>query len=105
MRGIWGTLGSGGVAPLDHRLQAGIPSGWVGSGEIAHRSPAAIRNEIAAPATADAGGIGAFSRWLSAATPPERKSKPNATPAGVVDEITALDAESAEVLGNLMALL
>lgn len=44
----WWTLSSGGVAALNHRLQAGIPSGWDGGETVTHRSPQEIMKEIAA---------------------------------------------------------
>ena len=127
-----GTLDSGGIAALNHRLQAGIPSGWGGE-ETMHGSSEAIRKEIAAPdreiaggtracrlqagissgwglligAANDAGGIRACSRWPSAATPPETKSKPDATPAGVAafPEIARLDAATSDLPDNIKALL
>jgi len=45
VRGIFGgTFGSGGVAPLDHRLQAGIPSGWDGADLCAYPAARKILN-------------------------------------------------------------
>ena len=97
-------MGAGGIAPLNHRLQAGIPSGWRG-GAASARDSEDIGSR--ADASRDAGGIGACSRWLSEATPPEDESRNEVTPAGVaaLSRFVALDAESAEVLESIKALL